>query len=33
VFAAWAGLCVLLWASALWLMSQPMEMRGAFLLK
>jgi ferredoxin len=33
VFAAWAGLCVLLWASALWLMSQPMEMRGAFTLK
>lgn len=33
VFAAWAGLCVLLWASALWLMSQPMEMRGTFLLK
>jgi polyferredoxin len=32
VFAAWAGLCVLLWASALWLMSQPMEMRGTFLL-
>jgi hypothetical protein len=31
VFAAWAGLCVLLWASALWLLSQPMEMRGTFL--
>jgi hypothetical protein len=31
VFASWAGLCVLLWASALWLMSQPMEMRGTFL--
>jgi hypothetical protein len=30
VFALWAGLCVLLWASALWLMSQPMEMRGTF---
>lgn len=28
VFAVWAVLCVLLWASALWLMSQPMEMRG-----
>jgi hypothetical protein len=28
VFALWAGLCVLLWVSALWLMSQPMEMRG-----
>jgi hypothetical protein len=33
VFAAWAGLCVLLWASALWLMSQPMEMRGTFLMR
>lgn len=33
VFAAWAGLCVLLWASALWLMSQPMEMRGTFLMQ
>lgn len=31
VFAAWAALCVLLWASALWLMSQPMDMRGTFL--
>lgn len=30
VFAVWAGVCVLLWASALWLLSQPMEMRGAF---
>jgi hypothetical protein len=30
-FAAWAGLCVLLWAAALWLLSQPMEMRGTFL--
>jgi hypothetical protein len=28
VFALWAGLCVLLWVAALWLMSQPMEMRG-----
>lgn len=33
VFASWAGLCVLLCASALWLMSQPMEMRGTFFLK
>ncbi|HWP42938.1 MAG TPA: FesM, partial [Blastocatellia bacterium] len=31
VFAVWAGLCVLLWASALWLLSQPMEMRGTFM--
>jgi ferredoxin len=31
VFAAWAGVCLLLWASALWLLSQPMEMRGTFL--
>lgn len=30
VFAVWAGLCLLLWAAALWLMSQPMEMRGTF---
>jgi len=30
-FAPWAGLCVLLWAVALWLLSQPMEMRGTFL--
>ncbi|MGD9730525.1 MAG: FesM, partial [Nitrospiraceae bacterium] len=30
-FAPWAGLCVFLWVSALWLMSQPMEMRGTFL--
>lgn len=31
VFAAWAALCFVLWASALWLLSQPMEMRGTFL--
>lgn len=31
VFATWATLCVGLWASGLWLMSQPMEMRGTFL--
>lgn len=30
-FAPWAGLCVLLWAVAMWLLSQPMEMRGTFL--
>ena len=31
VFAVWATLCVVLWVSGLWLMSQPMEMRGTFL--
>jgi hypothetical protein len=31
VFSVWAALCLLLWISALWLLSQPMEMRGAFL--
>jgi ferredoxin len=31
VFAVWAVLCVALWVSGLWLMSQPMEMRGTFL--
>ncbi len=30
-FAPWAVLCVLLWTAAMWLMSQPMEMRGSFL--
>jgi len=30
-FAPWAGLCLLLTAAALWLLSQPMEMRGTFL--
>jgi hypothetical protein len=30
-FAPWAGLCVLLWGAAIWLLSQPMEMRGTFL--
>jgi ferredoxin len=30
-FAPWAGLCLLLWIAAMWLMSQPMEMRGAFM--
>jgi ferredoxin len=27
-FLPWAGLCLLLWISAVWLMGQPMEMRG-----
>ncbi len=27
----WAGLCLLLWVAAMWLLSQPMEMRGTFL--
>ncbi len=31
VFSIWAGLCLLLWGSALWLLSQPMEMRGTFM--
>lgn len=31
VFTVWAGLCVLLAISALWLLSQPMEMRSTFL--
>jgi ferredoxin len=30
-FTPWAGVCILLSFSALWLMSQPMEMRGTFL--
>jgi hypothetical protein len=30
-FTVWAGICVLLWISALWLLSQPMEMRSTFL--
>jgi polyferredoxin len=30
-FLPWAGLSVLLWAAALWLLAQPMEMRGSFL--
>lgn len=30
-FAPWAVLCVLLAAAALWLLAQPMEMRGTFL--
>jgi len=31
VFVPWAALYVLLWGTALWLLSQPMEMRGTFL--
>jgi hypothetical protein len=30
-FVPWAGLCVLLGLTAIWLLSQPMEMRGTFL--
>jgi polyferredoxin len=30
-FAPWAGLCALLWIAAIWLLSQPMEMRATFL--
>ncbi len=30
-FAPWAALCLVLWLSALWLLSQPMEMRGTIL--
>jgi hypothetical protein len=30
-FAPWAVLSVLLWLCAMWLLSQPMEMRGTFL--
>ena len=29
-FVPWAGLCLLLAATAVWLLSQPMEMRGTF---
>jgi len=31
IFTIWASLCAILWLSALWLLSQPMEMRGTFL--
>jgi hypothetical protein len=31
IFAPWAGISLLLFAAALWLMSQPMEMRGTLL--
>jgi hypothetical protein len=30
-FTPWAVVCVLLWAAAVWVMLQPMEMRGVFL--
>ena len=30
-FIPWAAICVLLWIGALWLMSQPMEMRATFM--
>ena len=30
-FAAWAGVCLLLFAAAVWLMFQPMEMRATFM--
>jgi len=31
IFALWALVCFVLWAAALWLMSQPMEMRSVML--
>ena len=31
-FVPWAALSILLWAAALWLMAQPMEMRGAMMM-
>jgi ferredoxin len=31
IFAPWAGVSVILWIAALWLISQPMEMRGTLL--
>jgi hypothetical protein len=30
-FIPWAALCVLLFSAAIWLLNQPMEMRGTFL--
>jgi ferredoxin len=30
-FAPWAGLCLVLWLAAMWLLVQPMEMRATFL--
>jgi polyferredoxin len=30
-FLPWAGLALLLWLTAIWLMAQPMEMRGTFM--
>lgn len=29
-FSPWAALCVIFWVAAIWLMSQPMQTRGAF---
>jgi hypothetical protein len=31
VFTTWASLALILWVAALWLISQPMEMRGTFI--
>ena len=31
IFAPWAGVSLILWIAAVWLMSQPMEMRGVLL--
>jgi hypothetical protein len=31
-FLPWAALSILLWSAALWLMAQPMEMRGAMMM-
>lgn len=31
IFAPWAGVSLLLWMAALWLMTQPMDMRGTLL--
>jgi hypothetical protein len=30
-FVPWAAICALLWAGAIWVMSQPMEMRATFM--
>ncbi len=30
-FAPWAAVCLLIWISSIWLMLQPMEMRGALM--
>ena len=30
-FAPWAAVCILVWCAALWLILQPMDMRGTFL--
>jgi hypothetical protein len=29
--APWAVVCVILWVGAMWLVSQPMDMRGTFI--